>query len=144
MVIIASSGPGVRSVAPYGGTTGTLHPNPFAVGIPASPVPILVDMSMGITANSNYRRAVDEGQRMPGRWVMTPEGEATDDPTVLFDAENPGVAMGIGGQGAPLVPEPEPEPGPQPQPQPEPQPEPEPDWEPCRLQTTATRASASG
>jgi len=50
MVIIASSGPGVRSVAPFGGRTGTLHPNPYAVGIPASPVPILVDMSMGAHA----------------------------------------------------------------------------------------------
>ena len=46
MIIIASCGPGVRSVAPHGGTTGTLHPNPFAVGIPSSPVPILVDMSV--------------------------------------------------------------------------------------------------
>ena len=42
MLIIASSGLGVRSVAPFGGTTGTLHPNPFAVGIPATPYPILV------------------------------------------------------------------------------------------------------
>ena len=49
MVIIASCGPGVRSVAPHGGTTGTLHPNPFAVGIPSSPVPILVDMSVKTT-----------------------------------------------------------------------------------------------
>jgi L-lactate dehydrogenase len=98
MVIIASCGPGVRSVAPHGGTTGTLHPNPFAIGIPASPVPILVDMSMGITANSNYRRAFDEGKRMPGEWVLSADGTPTDDPAVLFDETNPGVAMGIGGQ----------------------------------------------
>jgi LDH2 family malate/lactate/ureidoglycolate dehydrogenase len=124
MVIIASCGPGVRSVAPHGGTTGTLHPNPYAVGIPSSPVPILVDMSvrfiliahdkllghnklkpyptcamqMGITANSNYRRAFDEGKQMPGKWVLTPNGTPTRDPAVLFDEDRPGVAMGIGGQ----------------------------------------------
>lgn len=46
MLIIASSGPTVRSVAPAGGTTGTLHPNPLAIGIPATPFPMLVDISM--------------------------------------------------------------------------------------------------
>eukprot|EP01052_Picozoa_sp_SAG31_P015804 SAG31_NODE_1025_length_10289_cov_3.290677_12_plen_88_part_00 len=74
----------MRSVAPFGGRTGTLHPNPFAVGIPAKPVPILVDMSIGITANSNYRRAFDEGRKMPGKWwlltyslLLTPYSSAT-------------------------------------------------------------------
>ncbi len=49
---------------------------------------------MGITANSNYRRAFDEGKQMPGKWVLTPNGTPTSDPAVLFDEDQPGVAMG--------------------------------------------------
>ena len=49
---------------------------------------------MGITANSNYRRAFDEGKYMPGKWVLTADGEPTTDPAVLFDENHPGVAMG--------------------------------------------------
>jgi LDH2 family malate/lactate/ureidoglycolate dehydrogenase len=60
----------LRKRPPLQGRTGTLHPNPWAVGIPASPWPILVDMSMGITANSSYRRVMQEGGRMPGRWIQ--------------------------------------------------------------------------
>ena len=53
-------------------------------------------MSMGITANSNYRRAMDEGKRMKGQWILDAAGEPTDDPAALF-AEPPGVALGLGG-----------------------------------------------
>ena len=52
---------------------------------------------MGITANSNYRRAFDEGKLMPGKWILTPEGKPTSDPAALFDPDQPGVAMGAPG-----------------------------------------------
>ena len=45
VMIIYSSDPSDAHVAPFGGITAVMTPNPIAAGIPASPYPILVDIS---------------------------------------------------------------------------------------------------
>lgn len=98
MAIIASSDPSVASVAPFGGTRAVFTPNPIAVGIPAGPGadPILVDVSTSVTTNGMSGRLRAEGRRFDHRWLLDAEGNATDDPAVLY-AEPPGTILPLGG-----------------------------------------------
>jgi LDH2 family malate/lactate/ureidoglycolate dehydrogenase/serine/threonine protein kinase/tetratricopeptide (TPR) repeat protein len=96
MVIIASSDPAVASVAPYGGCTAVLTPDPIAIGIPTGGDPILIDISASITTNGMSDRLRREGNRFPGPWALDAAGEPTDDPAALF-ANPPGTLLPIGG-----------------------------------------------
>jgi LDH2 family malate/lactate/ureidoglycolate dehydrogenase len=96
MVIIASSDPAMASVAPFGGRTAVLTPDPIAIGIPTDGDPILIDMSMSITTNGLSDRLRREGKRFPGPWAMDAAGRPTDDPRVLF-ADSPGTLLPTGG-----------------------------------------------
>lgn len=96
MGIIASSSPGVRAVAPYGGKSPVLSPNPIAVGIPTSTEPICIDTSTSITTLGEARRTARNGGRLPGPWAIGPNGEATDNAKILFD-EPPGALLPAGG-----------------------------------------------
>ncbi len=51
MAIIMSSAPENQSVAPFGGRTGVLTPNPIAAGWPTRDKPVLIDVSTSITTN---------------------------------------------------------------------------------------------
>jgi LDH2 family malate/lactate/ureidoglycolate dehydrogenase len=83
LTIIFSSDPSAELVAPFGGTRPVLTPNPVAAGIPAMPNPILMDVSTSITTAGLCARARKEGGRLPHPWLLTAEGEASDDPNVL-------------------------------------------------------------
>jgi LDH2 family malate/lactate/ureidoglycolate dehydrogenase len=96
MVIIACSDPAMASVAPFGGRTAVLTPDPIAVGIPTDGDPILIDMSASITTNGLSDRLRREGSRFPGPWALDAAGRSTDDPSVLF-ADPPGTLLPTGG-----------------------------------------------
>ncbi len=96
MVLIASSDPAVKAVAPYGGTVPLYTPNPLAVGIPTGGDPILIDTSASITTMGLADRLRKEGKRFPAPWAMDAAGEATDDPAVLL-AEPKGTLLPVGG-----------------------------------------------
>lgn len=83
LVFIATSGPGVATVAPYGGTRAVLAPDPVAAGIPTGGDPILVDISASITTNNMAGRLVREGRHYDHPWLMDAEGVASRDPSVL-------------------------------------------------------------
>ncbi|SHI59837.1 L-lactate dehydrogenase [Roseomonas rosea] len=83
VVTMASSAPGVASVAPFGGTRGALSPAPFAAGFPTGGDPVLIDISASVTTNNMAMRLAREGRRYERPWLMEASGEATDDPTVL-------------------------------------------------------------
>jgi LDH2 family malate/lactate/ureidoglycolate dehydrogenase len=93
-ILIFSSDPSARMVAPYGGVTPLLTPNPIAAGIPADPDPILIDVSMSITTGGLTGLRKAEGRAMPGPWLLTPEGAVSDDPRVLGEG---GALLPIGG-----------------------------------------------
>jgi LDH2 family malate/lactate/ureidoglycolate dehydrogenase len=96
MLIVASSDPSVRSVAPFGGRQPVYTPNPIAIGIPTDADPILIDISASITTNGLSARMAAEGRRAPQPWYVDPQGRATDDPGVIT-ADPPGAILPIGG-----------------------------------------------
>jgi L-lactate dehydrogenase len=78
VVLIFSSDPSDAHVAPYGAVTPVLTPNPIAAGIPAEPDPVLIDVSTSITTAAMCGRAKRNGTPLPGRWLLGPDGKATD------------------------------------------------------------------
>ena len=96
VAIIQSSDPAAATVAPHGGTTPIMTPNPIAAGLPTSGDPMLVDISTSITSNGFAKQERDAGRRLPGAWLIDGEGNPTDDPGVLF-AEPRGALLPLGG-----------------------------------------------
>lgn len=95
-VIIACSDASKALVTPHGGSRPVLTPNPIAAGWPTDGAPVLFDTSMSITSLGEARRAHDNGELFPGRWVVDDQGVPTDDPGALF-ADRPGALLPIGG-----------------------------------------------
>ena len=94
LTLIFSSDPSAAFVAPFGGTKPVMTPNPVAAGIPATPQPILIDISMSITTAGLCARLRKEGSKIPHPWLLTADGSATDDPNALGSG---GSILPIGG-----------------------------------------------
>ena len=82
-VLVFSSDPGESKVAPFGGVTPVLMPDPIAAGLPADPDPVMIDISTSITTMGLTNRTRRQGGKLPGRWLLSADGEATDDPNVI-------------------------------------------------------------
>ena len=96
MVLLSSSDPDKRSVAPHGGRAGVFTPNPIAAGWPTDGDPVMIDVSMSITTNGMVGRLAGEGGRLPGKWLIDADGNPTDDPAVIM-REPPGALLPVGG-----------------------------------------------
>lgn len=99
MALLYCSDPHGKSVAPFGGVTPVFTPNPFAAGIPTSGDPILLDISASYTTNGLTGRLHRAGEKLPHPWLQDAEGNATDDPAVLFN-DRKGTLMPLGGHDA--------------------------------------------
>ena len=97
--ILMSSDPASSSVAPFGGTSPVFTPNPLAAGIPTSGDPILLDVSASYTTNGLTQRLFASGDRLAHAWVQDAQGNATNDPAVLFN-EPKGTLLPLGGHEA--------------------------------------------
>ena len=97
VILLTCSDPAGAGVAAHGGVASVITPNPFAAGLPTEGEPILFDISMSTTTNAMTKRAVDEGRRLPGPWLVDADGRPTDDPTVLFAKERRGAILPLGG-----------------------------------------------
>ena len=95
-VMLVSSDPSVKAVAPFGATEALFTPNPIAFGYPTDGDPVLIDISASATTMGLAMRAKGEGGRLPGPWLIGADGQATDDPEVLF-ADPPGAFLPLGG-----------------------------------------------
>ena len=82
-------------MAPFGGTTPVLTPNPLAIGFPTEGDPILIDLSASITTTTMTRTLAAAGERYPEQWALTAAGEPTDDPREV--TEYGGTLMPLGG-----------------------------------------------
>jgi uncharacterized oxidoreductase len=82
-------------VAPWGGSDARLATNPFCVGVPMSPHPLVLDYATSIVALGKARVAVDAGKRLPLGNLLDPQGHPTDDPAVMF-AEPIGALLPFG------------------------------------------------
>jgi L-lactate dehydrogenase len=93
-LIILSSDPSDAHVATFVGVTPVMTPNPIAVGIPAVPDPILIDVSTSITTAAMCARMRNAGTPLPGKWLLDREGQVTDDAQVMKQG---GSILPIGG-----------------------------------------------
>ena len=96
VLMLSCSDPNAASVAPYGGTQAVFTPDPIAFGFPTAGDPVLIDLSASLTTNGMTARLHKSGQRLAHPWLLTADGEATDDPTVLF-SEPRGTILPAGG-----------------------------------------------
>jgi LDH2 family malate/lactate/ureidoglycolate dehydrogenase len=96
VVLIESSDPTVAAVAPHGGVTPFITPNPIAAGLPTSGDPVLIDISTSITSMGYANQQRLAGKRLPGAWLIDADGEPTTDPATLFD-EPRGALLPLGG-----------------------------------------------
>jgi LDH2 family malate/lactate/ureidoglycolate dehydrogenase len=96
LLLLTCSDPSMAGVAPHGAIAPRITPNPLAAGFPTGADPVLVDVSMSTTTNAMTRRVYDEGGRLPGPWVVGPDGRASDDPSVVF-GDPPGAVLPLGG-----------------------------------------------
>ncbi|MCY4348940.1 MAG: Ldh family oxidoreductase [Thiotrichales bacterium] len=94
LLLVLCSDPSDALVAPFGGTSPVMTPNPVAAGIPSGGDPILMDLSTSITTAGLTARMRARGDRLPGRWLVEGRGEATDDPEAL---DRGGALLPLGG-----------------------------------------------
>ena len=96
MVVVMTSDPMVKSVAPHGGRKNVFTQNPIAAGWPTDGDPVLLDVSASITTGGLTRRLFNEGRKFPGLWGLDAAGVPTDDPAKVL-GEPPGALLPAGG-----------------------------------------------
>lgn len=96
VMMLMSSDPANRGVAPHGSYQPTYTPDPIAFGYPTDGDPVLIDISASSTTLGLAGRLQASGGRMPGKWLIDNRGEATDDPAAL-KADPPGAILPLGG-----------------------------------------------
>jgi len=91
-------------VAPWGGTDARLATNPFCVGVPHDPHPLILDYATSKMAMGKVRVALDRGERVASGVLIDAAGNPTDDPSVMFQdpigallpfGEHKGYAMAV-------------------------------------------------
>lgn len=97
VALIANSDPAGARVAPYGGTEALFTPDPFAIGYPGTPNPVLVDICASITTTSMTRQKVAEGALFAQPWLLDHAGLPTTDPRVLEHSTPRGSLQLVGG-----------------------------------------------
>ncbi|OHE77434.1 MAG: lactate dehydrogenase [Verrucomicrobia bacterium RIFCSPLOWO2_12_FULL_64_8] len=96
MVLLLSSCPSEKLVAPHGGCRGVFTPNPIAAAWPAGDEPVMLDLSSSISSLGAILRAREEKRPMAGPWLIDARGHPTDDPSVVF-ADPRGALLPVGG-----------------------------------------------
>lgn len=66
-------------VHPWGGRQAMLGTNPIAIGIPASPGPLVLDMATSIVSMGQIHDYARRGQPIPAGWALDQSGEQTTD-----------------------------------------------------------------
>ena len=71
-------------VAPWGGSDARLSTDPFCVGVPREPDPLILDYATSKVALGKVRVAQDKGARMAPDVLLDAAGRSTDDPAAMF------------------------------------------------------------
>ena len=71
-------------VAPWGGTDARLATDPFCVGVPHAPHPLVLDYATSMVALGKVDVALAAGRRMADGLLMDAAGRPTTDPAVMF------------------------------------------------------------
>jgi LDH2 family malate/lactate/ureidoglycolate dehydrogenase len=96
MMLLTSSDPAVRVVAPHGSTEPKYTPNPIAAGWPTDGEPVIIDTCPSTTTAGMVGRLARAGDPCPGPWLINSRGEPSNDPTLLSQA-NGGAILPLGG-----------------------------------------------
>lgn len=99
MVIVMSSDPNARSVAPFGGSASVMTPNPIAAGWPTPDGLVALDVSMSVTAAGVVARHARAGQKLPHAWLLDKHGKPTDDSAIAL-GDGGGSVQALGGMDA--------------------------------------------
>lgn len=79
---------GALNVTGPGSTDRILSTNPLAIGIPTftpNEPPIIVDFATSQVAGSRIRELANAGGKLNPDWIVTPDGENTDDPGAFIE-----------------------------------------------------------
>ena len=71
-------------VAPHRGADARLATNPFCVGVPHEPHPIVLDYATSTVAQGKVRVAYEAGKQMDDGLLLDHQGRPTRDPAVMF------------------------------------------------------------
>ena len=96
LVLLSCSDPTLAGVAPHGGRTAVITPDPLAAAWPTDHGPVILDVSMSITSLGLARRLQAEGRPLPGAWALDAQGRPTTDPAAVL-GEPPGALLPLGG-----------------------------------------------
>ncbi|RAJ94628.1 Ldh family oxidoreductase [Aliidiomarina maris] len=96
LVNLICSTPAQSSVAPFGAKQALFSPNPYAVGVPTSTTPILIDISLSMTAAGKVRQFWERGEALPWPALITATGELSQDPSVYIEGEGAAI-LPLGG-----------------------------------------------
>ena len=83
MMLLTTSDPAVRIVAPHGSIEPRYTPNPIAAGWPTGGDPVIIDACPSTTTGGMVGRLTRAGKRFPGSWLVDSEGRPSDDPSVV-------------------------------------------------------------
>ncbi|RUO57913.1 Ldh family oxidoreductase [Pseudidiomarina insulisalsae] len=97
LIQMMCSTPAQQVVAPFGAKSACFSPNPFAIGVPTLQEPVLLDMSLSMTAAGKVRTALAEERQLPYPALITAAGDYTCDPAT-FVADPPSVLASLGGE----------------------------------------------
>jgi len=97
-MMMADSGLGPKSVAPYGGRTSRLGTNPICFAAPSGQdAPVLLDMATSAVAVGKIHVARAKGAAIPEGWILDKEGHPTTNPEDYYDG---GTVLPLGGDQA--------------------------------------------
>jgi LDH2 family malate/lactate/ureidoglycolate dehydrogenase len=66
-------------VHPYGGRKAMIGTNPIAIGVPASPHPMVLDMATGLVSMGKIHDHANRGASIPLGWALDENGDPTTD-----------------------------------------------------------------
>jgi LDH2 family malate/lactate/ureidoglycolate dehydrogenase len=66
-------------VHPYGGRKAMIGTNPIAIGVPASPHPMVLDMATGLVSMGKIHDHANRGAPIPLGWALDENGDPTTD-----------------------------------------------------------------
>ncbi len=72
-------------VAPFSGIDPILGTNPFSMGFPCDPEPIIIDIGTSMATEGEVMRRQALGAELPSGWAVDPDGKPTKDASKVWD-----------------------------------------------------------
>ena len=66
---------------PFGGRKAMIGTNPIAIGVPADPIPMVLDMATGLVSMGKIHDHANRGAPIPLGWALDENGDPTTDAT---------------------------------------------------------------